>query len=684
LFLEIESSFGVRLPPSTLFTAGTLGGLARLIKNDSDNTEPAAITRWQEGGKLPPLFLVHTIDVHVPHLKKLVETLDPELPVFALEPIRNTDAIGREFNVDSLVKQYALEIRRAHPNGVYSLGGWSIGGFMAFSVAAELESSGDSPAALMLIDASSASLRPKIRQRETRILTRFFKFLRRRLRREVEALRLSPAEQWERFTWIYDETRRKLRALSQSNSKYRSPANLHRDFARIVDQYQPQPFHGPVTLFRSYQKTVDGKLNHDLGWGEFTSGKLDVVHIPGDHNSMVMEPQNRKMLASHMMHIINQTVNKTADRSAKSVVENAMLDEFLLETSKLSGQIFIERVPWNNVVTPDTIRHFAYGICDDNPLWLDHKYANNNGSEGVQAPPAFLISARYPILHGAPIDVPLISLLRDIEFTWERRIPKGEKLFSSTTQGEVREIVDPGGHRRVYVEAQTRYWNGKDQLLGQARATVVRMLNQGNFRVDDWKAHHYSADELERITGAIHAEARTGSRRLSSTDYAPGTLLPAIVRGPLNIGDMICWHAAVGPSYRPGPLGYKDTLETPQFRVKNPVTGWPIKYMLQHEDVHLAHQRGMPAPFDNGVMRFAWVTPLITNWMGDHGFLARMHITVHLPVLYGDTCWYSGEVSSVVREGEFDRVTIRISGSNQRGTISTSGSAEVLFAAQDD
>ena len=144
---------------------------------------------------------------------------------------------------------------------------------------------------------------------------------------------------------------------------------------------------------------------------------------------------------------------------------------------------------------------------------------------------------------------------------------------------------------------------------------------------------------------------------------------------------MVCWHAAVGPSYRPGPLGYRDILAAPQFRVVHPTTGWPIKYMLQHEDWNLAPQRGMPAPFDNGVMRFAWVSPLLTNWMGDHGFLARLRVTIHLPVLYGDTCRYTGEVIERTVEGADIRVGVRILGTKQNGSIATSGSAEVLLPA---
>ena len=322
---------------------------------------------------------------------------------------------------------------------------------------------------------------------------------------------------------------------------------------------------------------------------------------------------------------------------------------------------------------------FAFGIGDDNPLWTDPDYATGGPFGRLVAPPTFLVSARYPILHGAPIDAPLLSLLKDIEFTWEKRTFEGAALLSSTRQGDVREVVEPGGGRRIYVDGLTTYRDDRGELVARAKGTVVRMLSQGEFEIDEWTAHEYRPEELERIQHDILNEKRTGRLNLSAAELTIGTRLPGIVRGPMNIGDLVCWHAAIGPSYRPGPLGYKDILGTPQFRVNHPQTGWPIKYMLQHEDWNLAHQRGMPAPFDNGIMRFAWVSPLVTNWMGDRGFLARLKVTIHLPVLYGDTCWYTGEVVQNLPEGDRTRVGIRILGTNQKGSITTSGLAEVIL-----
>ena len=47
---------------------------------------------------------------------------------------------------------------------------------------------------------------------------------------------------------------------------------------------------------------------------------------------------------------------------------DARIDEWIAETEKLTGKEVRERETWNYDVTADSIRHFAYGTDDDNPL----------------------------------------------------------------------------------------------------------------------------------------------------------------------------------------------------------------------------------------------------------------------------------------------------------------------------
>lgn len=54
---------------------------------------------------------------------------------------------------------------------------------------------------------------------------------------------------------------------------------------------------------------------------------------------------------------------------------DVLIDEFVRQPSLRNGQNIKEQVPWHRVATADAIRHFAFGLSDDNPLWLDPDYA---------------------------------------------------------------------------------------------------------------------------------------------------------------------------------------------------------------------------------------------------------------------------------------------------------------------
>jgi acyl dehydratase len=52
--------------------------------------------------------------------------------------------------------------------------------------------------------------------------------------------------------------------------------------------------------------------------------------------------------------------------------------------------------PHNEVATEDSIRHFAHGIGDDNPLYCDPAYAAHGPWRGVIAPPMYAMSMGIP------------------------------------------------------------------------------------------------------------------------------------------------------------------------------------------------------------------------------------------------------------------------------------------------
>ena len=56
------------------------------------------------------------------------------------------------------------------------------------------------------------------------------------------------------------------------------------------------------------------------------------------------------------------------------------------------------RMQWIESVTKDAIKHFAWGIGDDNPLWLDSEYATNSPVGNLIAPPCILYAIDSTII----------------------------------------------------------------------------------------------------------------------------------------------------------------------------------------------------------------------------------------------------------------------------------------------
>lgn len=342
------------------------------------------------------------------------------------------------------------------------------------------------------------------------------------------------------------------------------------------------------------------------------------------------------------------------------------IDAWVEATRAMTGKIVEERKPWIEQVTPESIRHFIQGTDDNNPLWSD------------RAPPAFVFTNRYPMLHGAPMHAPLASLIGGVEVVWENRpIRVGDRLSSEPRQKEFYEKRNKDGRRLNFVISEVAYRNGGGDLLATAKGTMIMATQIGLQTMMDHTIRKLTRDDLAKLEATWRSEFRRGTEPLHVNDVKVGDSIPSIVRGPLTIGDMVTWQAGVGTSYKGGSWGYLELQNKMHTAMYNPATGFPVKYSMQHEDFNMAAGRGMPAPFDNGVMRFAWVAPLITNWIGSHGFLRRLNVLVKRPGLYGDVTTYSGKVTAV--DAAAGAVTIAISGVRQDGLETTGGEAEVIL-----
>jgi thioesterase domain-containing protein len=64
---------------------------------------------------------------------------------------------------------------------------------------------------------------------------------------------------------------------------------------RALKEYAPGPYEGRITVFRAGTQPLLGLHQPDLGWGRRAAGGVDIEVVPGDHNSMVVEPDVRAL-----------------------------------------------------------------------------------------------------------------------------------------------------------------------------------------------------------------------------------------------------------------------------------------------------------------------------------------------------------------------------------------------------
>ena len=351
------------------------------------------------------------------------------------------------------------------------------------------------------------------------------------------------------------------------------------------------------------------------------------------------------------------------------------LEAYVEQSRQLTGTEVRERQPWNTEVTLDAIRHYVYGTDDDNPLWSDPEYAKTAMGGKNLAPPCFVVSALYPIIHGAKLKAPLSSLIGGVAYEWFKPIMCGDVLRAVSKQKDFYQKTNKAGRQLNFVISEVTYYNQHDDVVAIASGTMIMALQNENELMFERPIHRCSETELVELERKFKSEQRTGADAIYVDDIREGLEIPSITRGPLSIGDMVAWNAGSGPSYKAGRWGFLEL--SPHNSVRNPVTGFWVKNSQQHEDSNIAAGRGMPGPFDNGVMRSAWVAPLVTNWMGDGGFLRKLNVQVVRPAIYGDVTTYSALVNDV--DCDAGTVGLEIKGTNQEGEVNTKGTAEVVL-----
>ncbi len=314
LLARVQERFGRDLPLATLFQEGTIEQMAALLRGDGGGSmdTPSCLIPIQPGGALAPFFCVHPAGGDVLCYAPLAHHLGPDQPFYGLQS-RGLSGQGEPIEtLSGMAALYLEEIRRVQPAGPYRLGGWSLGGVVAFEMARQLRERGEEVALLVLLD-SAPELAAGEPEDDVDLLLDIVAYVANLWGKELSLSReeLEGLEPGARLDRVLDLLRGAdflppgagLDRLSRTLAVYR--ANL-----AAVRSYHPQVFGGGgggggAVLFRATE-APDARMDlADLGWGRFLSGPLEIETVPGHHLNLLAEP-NVRILAERLRRCLNE------------------------------------------------------------------------------------------------------------------------------------------------------------------------------------------------------------------------------------------------------------------------------------------------------------------------------------------------------------------------------------------
>ncbi|MGV3727069.1 type I polyketide synthase [Hydrogenophaga sp.] len=324
LFAMVKKAYRVEFPISVLFEAPTIALCAAMIRErigdtttDGDASTPTTSSAPKrrfthlvamhdgEGGERTPFFLVAGMFGNVLNLRHLARLIGVGRPFYGLQARGLYGDQAPHATLVEAAADYIAEMRQVQPKGPYLLGGFSGGGITAYEIARQLEAAGETVSLLVMLD-TPLPMRPAL-TRADKLLIKLA---------DLRRGGLGFLKQWVQRRIAWELQRRRGDVAPTASAHQLHNAEIETAFRAALPVYELKSWNGPAVLFRPpldrHWKVTRGQwvsaareyVFEDNDWTRFMP-ELRVIEVPGDHDSMVLEP-NVRVLAGHIKTCINE------------------------------------------------------------------------------------------------------------------------------------------------------------------------------------------------------------------------------------------------------------------------------------------------------------------------------------------------------------------------------------------
>ena len=263
-----------------------------------ERVEPAgaggtsSLVLLRPGGPKPPLFLVHPVGGSAHCYRQLAARLEGERPVYGIQARGLAPGEEPHETIEEMAVYYLEQVRRVSPEGPYHLGGWSLGGVVAFEMARRLADEGERVDLLALLDAVVPGELERDRYDAVATLRglawELGNLAGRDLRVTAEEMQGMTGEEGVEYL---------LRRAKEAGAL---PAGFGLDQAvrlwqlvcantEAFQRYEAGIYPGSAILFVAQESSRSG-LPPDLGWDRVTTGGVERVMIDAKHSTVLYGP----------------------------------------------------------------------------------------------------------------------------------------------------------------------------------------------------------------------------------------------------------------------------------------------------------------------------------------------------------------------------------------------------------
>ncbi|MBI2909014.1 MAG: MaoC family dehydratase N-terminal domain-containing protein [Chloroflexi bacterium] len=341
----------------------------------------------------------------------------------------------------------------------------------------------------------------------------------------------------------------------------------------------------------------------------------------------------------------------------------------------------------NDLVSRAAIRNFVNGVGDPNPLWTDDEYARKSPYGGIVAPPSWFysvfpswVSVGLPGVHG---------FHSGSEWEFYKPAPLGDSIFPDCTLTHFDDKPSSFADRIIILHYASHFRNQQGELLARAHSWSIRAERGAARKKGKYSEielpHPYTAEELRKIEDDCLAEETRGDKVRYWEDISVGDDVGPVVKGPFGLTDMLSFFiGSPGIAFVAHNPALKLYRRHPAWGFRDPNTNAMEPIAAVHYNKAAANAAGLPMPYDVGCQRQCWQIHMLTNWMGDAGWLKKDRAEYRRFVYFSDTVYFRGKVTGkyVDEDGEYC-VDIETTAVSQRGENTTPGTATVALPSRE-